>query len=116
MKTAANLLREAAKTFEARNKVYGNNYLNVGGAMAALFPDGMIVKTAHDWNRLHIFLLGIVKLSRYAVNWNSGHQDSIHDAIVYAAILESLDLRPNSSPPRIPHLRRRPRKRLGHGR
>lgn len=92
MKTAAEFLREGAQTFEDRNKVYGNNYLNVGGAMAALFPDGVTLKTADDHNRFHIFMLGIVKLSRYCNNWsNNGHADSIHDNTVYSAMLESID-------------------------
>lgn len=92
MKTAAEFLREGAQTFEDRNKVYGNNYLNVGGAMAALFPDGVSLKTADDFNRFHIFMLGIVKVSRYANNWNAGgHADSIHDNTVYSAMLESID-------------------------
>jgi hypothetical protein len=50
-------------------QVYGNNYLNVGRAMVAMFPDGVTINSADDWNRLHIFLLGVVKLTRYANNW-----------------------------------------------
>jgi hypothetical protein len=92
MKTAAEFLREDAKIFEERNAVYGNNYLNVGGAMAAFFPDGVTLKTADDHNRFHIFMLGVVKLSRYCVNWDKGgHADSIHDNTVYSAMLESID-------------------------
>lgn len=92
MKTADQFLTEAAATFKSRNAVYGNNYLNVGKAMAALFPDGVTLKTAEDHNRFHIFMLGIVKLSRYANNWDKGgHADSIHDNTVYSAMLESID-------------------------
>lgn len=86
------ILEAAAATFRERNKVYGDNYLRIGEMMRGMFPDGLTVKTAHDWNRLHILLLGIIKLSRYAVNWDEGgHQDSIHDNTVYSAILEAID-------------------------
>lgn len=92
MKTADEFLSEAAATFKSRNAVYGNNYLNVGAAMAALFPEGVSLKTANDHNRFHIFMLGIVKLSRYANNWGAGgHADSMHDNTVYSAMLESID-------------------------
>lgn len=91
-RNASIILAEAAKTFAERHAVYGDNYLNVGGALAALFPEGVVAKTADDWNRLHIFMLVLVKLSRYANNWNKGgHQDSIRDGAVYAAMLESID-------------------------
>lgn len=85
------LLREGAETFEKRNKVYGDNYTRVGNALAALLPGGVKLKTADDHNRFQIFNLIVVKLSRYCVNWQEGHQDSIHDAMVYCAMLESID-------------------------
>ncbi len=92
MKTADEFLSEGAATFKARNAVYGNNYLNVGNAMAGLFPDGITLKTADDHNRFHIFMLGIVKLSRYANSFSKGgHADSSHDNTVYSAMLESID-------------------------
>lgn len=92
MKTADQFLTEAAETFKEKNKEYGDNYKNVGGAMAALFPDGVTLKTADDFNRFHIFMLGVVKQSRYCINWNKGgHQDSVHDNTVYSAMLESID-------------------------
>jgi hypothetical protein len=94
MKTvrANEILRDAAKKYEERNKVYGDNYLRTGEALKALFPDGLKLETAHDQNRFQIFNLIMVKLSRYVVNWNDGgHQDSIHDAAVYCAMLEAID-------------------------
>ena len=92
MKTADEFLEEGAATFKERNKVYGDNYKNVGTVMTGMFPEGVMLKSADDWNRMHILLLAIVKLTRYCNNWNDGgHQDSIHDACVYAAMLESID-------------------------
>jgi len=86
---AADILREAAETFEGRNAVYGNNYLNVGNVMVALFPNGVVLKTVDDFLRWHLFELKIVKITRFA---NSGltHQDSIRDDTVYGAMVESL--------------------------
>lgn len=78
-----------AVTFSERNKVYGDNYKRVGAVMSALFPDGVSLKTADDYNAWHLFELMIVKLTRFA-NTNMTHKDSIHDAAVYAAMVESL--------------------------
>ena len=90
-KTAADILTEAAETFRQRNKVYGDNYLRLAKAAAAMFPAGLTLKTEDDWVRLYFFLAAITKLSRYATNWPTGHRDSIHDAAVYSAMLEAYD-------------------------
>lgn len=89
MKNAADILAEMADTFRERNKVYGDNYKRVGAVMMALFPQGMSLTSAEDFNKWHLFELMVVKLTRFA---NSGltHQDSIHDLAVYAAMVESL--------------------------
>lgn len=88
-RTAADVLVEMADTYRERNKVYGDNYKTVGAVMAALFPEGVELKTAADYNRWHLFELLVVKLTRFA---NSGltHQDSIHDLAVYAAMVEAI--------------------------
>lgn len=90
-RTAADILREAALTYEERNKVYGDNYLRVGVVMAGFFPEGVILKTVEDFNRFHIFMLGVVKQTRYTVNWKDGHRDSTRDNTVYSAMLEAID-------------------------
>lgn len=88
---ADNLLIKAAELFKERNAVYGDNFRMVGAVMAALFPNGLTVKTVDDWNRLHIFLLGVVKDTRYVINWSTGHPDSVGDATVYKAMLDMID-------------------------
>ena len=80
-KDAAKILEEMAETFRERNKVYGDNYKSVGAVMTALFPNGV--------NTWHLFELMIVKITRFA-NTEMMHKDSIHDAAVYAAMVESL--------------------------
>lgn len=92
MKKAHDILREAALTYEERNAVYGDNYIRVGAVMQAHFPDGLFVHSSDDWNRLHIFILGVVKDTRYVTNWNvGGHGDSSRDRTVYSAMLEEID-------------------------
>lgn len=91
MKKAHDILREAADLFQERNAVYGDNFKMVGEVMVGLFPNGVTLKTAHDHNRFHILMLLAVKLTRYTVNWEKGHQDSIRDATVYGAMLEMID-------------------------
>ena len=89
MKNAADILADMADTYRERNKVYGDNYKRVGAVMAAMFPDGVQLETADEYNVWHLFELMVVKMTRFA---NSGltHQDSIHDLAVYAAMVESL--------------------------
>lgn len=85
-------LRSAADLFAERNAIYGDNWRNVGHAMAALFPDGVTLKTPEDFQRFHLFELKMVKLSRYAKSFgDGGHRDSIRDDGVYSFLLEAVD-------------------------
>jgi hypothetical protein len=88
-KDAAKILEDMAETFRERNKVYGDNYKTVGEVMVALFPKGVNLKTVDDYNVWHLFELMVVKITRFANN-GLKHKDSIHDAAVYAAMVESL--------------------------
>lgn len=91
-RSGADILADASNTYRARNAVYGDNFLKVGKIMETLFPDGITLKTADDHNRFHIFMLGVVKQTRYVHNWPSGgHSDSSHDLTVYSAMLEAID-------------------------
>lgn len=89
--TVPELLRAAAETYEQRNKLYGDNYKRFGSVMLALLPGGVKLETEDDWNRFGVFFHLVGKLTRYAANINEGgHEDSAHDASVYAAMLEEL--------------------------
>lgn len=86
------LLNRMANLYSERNAVYKDNYLKVGAVMSAMFPHGKTLKTADDFNRWHLFELAIVKLTRYANQYEEGgHQDSIEDMIVYLAMVAGLD-------------------------
>ena len=87
----ADCLESALNTFRARSKVYGNNYLQHGKVMRALFPAGVALSTLSDYNRFGIINMIVSKLTRYSQNWDKAHLDSIHDLGVYAFMLESLD-------------------------
>lgn len=92
MTTAADKLEAMAATFRERNKIYGDNFVRVGNAMHAMFPAGLTINSPADWTRLYFFMLQLVKASRYATNFETGgHADSVHDAAVYAALLEAFD-------------------------
>lgn len=89
--TVPDNLRAAASTYEERNKLWGDNYKQVGHMMAAMLPGGVKLETPEDWNRFLIFSHVINKVTRYAQNINNGgNKDSAHDLCVYAAMLEEL--------------------------
>jgi hypothetical protein len=88
-RTAADILAGAADTFRERNAVYRDNAVMVGQVMECLFPDGVTIKTKEDHHFYHLFELIIVKLTRFA-NSELRHKDSIHDLMVYAAMVENL--------------------------
>jgi hypothetical protein len=86
---ASDILAKAAETFKERNAIYRDNAVNVGKVMEALFPNGVNLKNAKDHQIYHLFELILVKLTRFA-NTNLHHKDSIHDVMVYAAMIEPL--------------------------
>ena len=86
-------LTNAAATFKQRNTVYGSAYKRHGEVMKALFPNGLAVHSIEEWNRLGVINMLVSKLVRYTSNMSypaGGHQDSAHDMIAYAAMLEEL--------------------------
>lgn len=86
--TAADVLAGMARTYAERNAVYGDNFRMVGPMMQILFPQGVNAETLHS-DQFHLFELVLVKLSRFAIS-GLKHKDSIHDAAVYAAMIESI--------------------------
>lgn len=87
---AADILAEMGATFAERNAVYKDNYLRVAPVIRALWPAGVPSELVTS-DRWHLFELLVVKLTRFATSGLT-HQDSVHDAAVYAAMIES-DLR-----------------------
>ena len=91
MNRAPDILELGAQTYRERNAVYGDNYLNFGKVMEAIFPEGMQVDGVEDFNRLGVFIQVISKITRYSEQLNKGgHYDSALDLCVYAAMLAEL--------------------------
>lgn len=91
---AHDMLREAAKIYEERKTVYGDNYKHVGKVLAGFFPDGIHIDARDEvqLNRLHLVMHMIGKLSRYCQNANrGGHADSLDDLAVYAMMCQECD-------------------------
>lgn len=89
---ASDRLKKAAGIFEERGKVYGDNYKQFGKVMKALFPTGAVVNDVETWNRLGLLTQIVSKLTRYSENFTKkGHEDSLDDLAVYAAMLNSYD-------------------------
>jgi len=85
-------LRLAAKIYEERNKLYGNDYKHFGEVMIGLFPNGLALKSVDDWARMGLLINIAAKLSRYARNFKQGgHKDSLDDLSVYAQMLAEVD-------------------------
>ena len=90
--SAEQILSDAAATYAERRKVYGDNYKRVGRALAALYPDGLHLRTEEDFTRFQLHLQDVVKTCRYAENFlRGGHADSLLDGSVYKAMLASVD-------------------------
>lgn len=87
--TAAEILEEAAKTFEERNALYKDNAMMVSSVMQAFFPGGLHI-SGDSHHIMHLWYLVVVKLTRF-VNSGMTHKDSLRDAAVYLAMIEALN-------------------------
>lgn len=87
-KTVPEIMRDGAATYEARQKVYGDNYKNYGKVMMGLFPNGLTIDSEEAWIHLGSIHNCVTKLGRYCADIKKGHKDSAHDLSVYAAMLE----------------------------
>jgi hypothetical protein len=85
-------LNALAKIYRARAKVYQKDYHHLGESLLAMFPDGLHLETAEEFNRFALFVHLHGKVMRYAQNMKrSGHADSLSDAAVYAMLMQECD-------------------------
>lgn len=88
------ILASGAETFKQRNAVYGDSYLTFGKAMSGMLPKGLTIKPGDvaGFQRLGAFMQIVNKCCRYAtpLRTGGGHQDSAHDMMLYAALLEEV--------------------------
>lgn len=83
-------LEEAIDTFNSRNKEYGNAYKNHGNIIKALFPNGVVMQSASDFNKMSLIFAITGKLARIANNFEKGHSDSALDMISFSAMLKEI--------------------------
>ena len=94
------ILNESAALYKGRKEIYPSDNWEISGrVLQELLPNGVAINSAYDNERYHIFTWLIGKICRYAQNYDKGgHEDSLRDAIVYAAILKSIDGKINEIP------------------
>lgn len=85
-------LQALGDLYRERNKLYGSNYKHFGHILVGMYPEGVTLKTAEEFNRFALLLQLMHKLTRYArsVN-NGGHLDSLDDLAVYAQMMAEYD-------------------------
>jgi hypothetical protein len=87
---AGERLMALARMRNERKALYGDNYIRAGYAMA--FMLGKIeLRTPRDYIRMGLLVQEFSKLSRYSVQWEKGHPDSLDDISVYAQLLQEVD-------------------------
>lgn len=90
-------LEDSIKTRMERNNTYKEStyegaYIQHGYVMNALFPNGINLQTPSDINRYSCISAMVSKLIREVNNFEKGgHEDSMRDMPVYAAMLRELD-------------------------
>ena len=89
--TVPEILDDAKHTYEIRGAAYGDSADRVGPVLAALFPNGITLKTPEDFRRYNTLGMIVAKLTRYTTRPAIGHIDSIHDIGVYSFMLEAQD-------------------------
>lgn len=89
MQTADKVMEMMLSTFKERGKIYKQNYLLIGEVMETMFPDGVVLKTAEDHNKWHLFLMTMIKATRLA-NTHLQHEDSGLDMAVYASMFAGM--------------------------
>lgn len=90
------LLLKAADKYKERNLEYGDSFVVAGDILDDLFPNKLKLNSATDHLRYHMITWIVGKLTRYCSQFNTGgHPDSIHDMVVYCAMLEAIDAKIN---------------------
>lgn len=94
MPTVGEKLAHLGKIYEERGAVYGKDYHHTGQALAAMFPDGLVLRTPEQFRRHMILCFMLAKLMRHAnsiMAHGAGHLDSLDDLSVYAQMARELE-------------------------
>jgi hypothetical protein len=87
----ADALQCVARLLLSRDKEYRGSDTMLARVMSELHPEGLALNTIEDYHRFHIWMLMIVKVTRYAKNWEKGHEDSLRDLAAYSGMLIAID-------------------------
>ena len=93
-RTVGEKLAALGKIYDQRGKVYGKDYHHTGKALAAMFPDGLTLKTPEQFRKHMILCFMLAKLMRHANSimvTGEGHLDSLDDLSVYAQMARELE-------------------------
>ena len=91
-KSVPDRLARLGEIYRERGKVYGDDYKQAGAMYAAMFPRGLTLKTAAEFNRMSLFIHLAAKVARYAQGgMQRGHEDSLNDIAVYAQMMQEID-------------------------
>lgn len=92
MTKADEALAKLGELYRQRNVLYKDNYKRFGSIMLGLFPEGLMLKSEGDFNRMALFVHVLTKVTRYATQFdNGGHADSLDDLSVYSQMLAEVD-------------------------
>lgn len=91
-KTVAQRLAKLSNLYAQRASVYGKDYQHLGQSLIGMFPDGLTLTTAEEFNRFALFIHVHGKVMRYAQTMlRGGHEDSLDDVSVYAQMMRECD-------------------------
>lgn len=87
------ILEEAKKIFEEKDKLYGSAYKRHGNLMITIFPDGITLNTAEDFERFYLFTMIANKMNRYAshLSMKTDGQDTTRDIGIYSFMLKEIE-------------------------
>jgi hypothetical protein len=97
---ANNLLETSADLFKTKNAEHGDAYLKIGYVLESMFPEGLTLKTHHDFNKFTTLVQMLYKITRMC-NTCFGDKETIHDSVfdsprdlsVYGAIFGEIQIR-----------------------
>lgn len=90
--TVTQRIQDLAEIHGDRKATYGEDFLRIGPSLAAIFPEGVSLKTPEDFTRFALFCQAHGKLMRYGARFaEGGHPDSLDDLSVYAQLLSYAD-------------------------
>lgn len=91
-KSVPQALTALGSLYNERNNFYKDNYIHFGKTLLGMFPRGITLTTADEFNRFALFVQIMHKQSRYAqAMLSGGHPDSLDDVAVYAQMLQEFD-------------------------